>query len=116
MYESKFDRSGFLTNTLTNEKGYIYGILKDQYINFPINDVEMRHHFYWSDVYVYGRMAVLINKGILLCDVSGEELMEYHKKSKENFQYCSEESRKNHRRRLLSSSGSVRRGGKRNEK
>lgn len=76
---------GYVTNALTNENGEIYGLIKEHYINFAANSIEMKHKFYWSEVYCeVGVRAMIIRKGVLLVNPTPEELSNYHEQSKIN--------------------------------
>lgn len=84
--EKEILNRGYVTHMLTNEDGKIYGMEKDHYINWELNEVEKRHKFYWSECYVEANcMACIIRKGELLVEPTAEQLEHYHEQSKVNF-------------------------------
>ena len=75
---------GYVTHALTNEEGKIYGF-RNESINWETNEIEKAHRFYWSEVYCEpGYSATIIRTGMLLCNVTAEELNKYHEQSKIN--------------------------------
>ena len=78
------NRNYYLTYALTNEKDEIYGLNRNHFINWELNDIECKHHFYWSEVYKEGNLCTIIRKGMLLVNPTAEDLSRYFNQSKIN--------------------------------
>ena len=73
---------GYVTYSLTDEDGKIYGF-DNSYYNWET--IESSHLFYWSEVYCEaGHLATILRKGKLLVNPTAEELSNYHNQSKIN--------------------------------
>lgn len=73
---------GYVTYALTNEKGKIFGLTKDCYINDWSYE---GNSFFKSEVYVEPHhMTTIIRQGMMLVDATNEELTALHEQSKVN--------------------------------
>lgn len=80
--EKQILKRGYITNALTNEKGRVFGMILDCYINDFSDEGKA---FYWSEVYCEpDYMCQIVRKGTLLCNATNDELQKYHKHSKIN--------------------------------
>ena len=76
---------GYITHALTDQNGEIYGLNQNLCINFVNNEILMANRFYWSEVYCEKNfLAIIIRKGTLLVNPTGEELQRYFEQSKVN--------------------------------
>lgn len=72
---------GYVTHALTDGDHKIFGLIKDCSIYEWSHEAKV---FYWSEVYVEPRIAMIVRKGTLLVNPTNEELIKLHEQSKEN--------------------------------
>lgn len=79
--EKEIIEGGYLTHALTDAKRRIYGVEKNYYI---ADHNMVSDHWYWSEVYRYGNMTMIVRRGPLLVDITQQEFEEKLEQSKIN--------------------------------